>query len=206
MKKDITAFKDTGFTLFEIMVTIGVILIILIPLTRLQVNILTYGRFFYNTNIIQDEARRMMQKFSAEVRSMTQSGTGAYSIESAMNNSLVFFRDINQDGLVERIRYYLDGVDLKKGVIIPTGNPQTYLTANEKISVVVHGIYNDVGTPIFQYYSRSYDGQTSALSQPLDITAIRLIKITLLIGTGNSNQDRITLTTQVTLRNIKDNL
>jgi hypothetical protein len=198
--------KNSGYTLMEIMVTIGVILIILIPLTRLQVNVFTYGRFFYNTNIIQDEARRTMQKFSSEVRSVTSSGTGAYAIESATNNSMIFFRDINQDGLAERIRYYLDGTDLKKGVIVPTGNPQTYLPANEKFSVVVHGIYNDVGTPIFQYYNRSYDGQTAALSQPLDITAIRLVKLTLLIGAGNSNQDRITLTTQVALRNVKDNL
>lgn len=206
MKKNIIILNSAGFTLFEMMITIGVILIILIPLTRLQVNILTYGRFFYNTNIVQDEARRTMQKFSAEARSMTQSGTGAYSIESATDNSLIFFRDINQDGLVERVRYYLEGTDLKKGTIIPAGNPLTYSTANEKISVVVHGVYNDVSTPIFQYYNRNYDGQTAALTQPLDITTIRLIKLNLLIGTGNSNQDRINLTTQVALRNIKDNL
>lgn len=207
MTKNRTSINlNSGYTLLEIMVTIGVILVILVPLTRLQLNIFSYGRFFYNTNIVQDEARRMMQKFSAEARSMTQSGTGAYAIESAENNSLVFFRDADQDGLTERIRYYLSDTDLKKGVTIPTGNPQTYPLANEKTIVVVHGIYNDANNPIFSYYDKSYDGQSSALAQPVDITAIRLIKVTLLIGSGDANQQQIALSTQVAVRNIKDNL
>lgn len=198
--------NTSGYTLFEIMVTITIILLILIPLTRLQTNIFSYGRYFYNSNIVQDEARRMMQKFSSEVRSMTESATGAYAIEAAGNNSLIFFRDLNQDGLVERVRYFLSGTDLKKGVTPPTGNPQTYLSGNEITSVVVHGIYNDNSTPLFLYFDHDYNGQTAALSQPVDVTAIRLIKMNILIGSGNANQERITLTTQVSLRNIKDNL
>jgi prepilin-type N-terminal cleavage/methylation domain-containing protein len=206
--KNFVVRTDTknGYTLFEIMVTITIILIILIPLTRLQINILTYGRFFYNTNILQDEARRALQKFSAEVRSMTASSAGAYPIAEASATTLSFFRDADQDGLVERIHYYKDGTDLKKGIIIPTGNPLTYSSANEKIATVIHGINNTTATPVFEYFNHDYDGQTAALNQPLDNTLIRLIKINLIIGTGDANQDQMTLSTQVVLRNIKDNL
>lgn len=198
--------SQIGFTLFEVMVTITIILIILIPLTRMQTNILTWGRFFQNTNIIQDEARLTLQKFSAEVRSMTVSGAGAYPIAQADASALIFYRDADHDGLAERIRYYLEGADFKKGVIVPTGNPLTYQAASEKKSVVVHGIYNTAAQPIFQYFDQSYDGQSAALAQPVNATAVRLIKLTLIIGSGDQNQDRMTLSTQVTLRNIKDNL
>lgn len=195
-----------GYTLMEIMVTMGIILVILIPLTRLQINVLQYGTFFQNTNALQDEARRALQKLTAELRSMAVSGTGAYPIAESAPTALSFYRDADQDGLTERIRYYLEGTDLKKGVIIPSGNPLTYQAVNEKKSVVVHGVYNFADEPIFQYYDHDYDGTSAALGQPIDVTAVRLIKLNLLIGAGDKTQDRMTLTTQVSLRNIKDNL
>lgn len=190
----------------EIMVTIGIILIILIPLTRLQINVLQYGTFFQNTNALQDEARRALQKLTAEIRSMAVSGNGAYPIAESSQTTLSFYRDADQDGLAEKIRYYLEGMELKKGVIIPSGNPLTYQTINEKKTVVVHGVYNTADEPIFQYYGHDYDGTSAAFNQPIDVTAVRLIKLNLLIGAGDNGQGRMTLTTQVSLRNIKDNL
>lgn len=202
----LNAKKFQGFTLIEIVVTIAIILIIIIPLTRLQVNVLSYGSYAQNTNYLQDEARRVLQKFSSEIRSANESSAGAYAISEATNTSIIFFRDADQDGLAERIRYYQEGTTLKKGIIVPSGNPPIYATANEKISTIVHGVYNSVSEPIFQYYDRSYNGQTAPLSSPINLLSVRLVKINLIIGTGDDKQARMTVTTQVSLRNIKDNL
>jgi len=132
--------KNAGFTLFEIMVTIGIITIIFVPLIGLQVNVLSYNRFFQNTMSLQDEALRMTQKFSSEVRSATPAENGAYLIGEAKDNSFIFYRDINNDGVAERVRYFKEGSELKKGVIIPSGDPINYSLSNEKIIIVAHSV------------------------------------------------------------------
>ena len=46
---------------------------------------------------------------------------------------------LDDDGLKEKIRYYLTGTTLKKGVIKPTGSPPVYLSANEScLAHLVH--------------------------------------------------------------------
>lgn len=199
-------YKNAGFTLFEIMVTIGVITIILVPLTRLQVNILSYNVFFQNTISLQDEARRALQNFSSEVRSAVPAENGSYLIGEAKDNSFIFYRDINHDGNAERIRYFKEGNELKKGVIIPLGNPPTYSLSNEKIISIAHNVKNSETEPVFSYFDRDYDGQTSPLVQPIESTLIRLVKLNVVLGEGNARQDKMNLSTQVSMRNVKDNI
>jgi len=206
LTKENNQTKNKGFTLFEILVTIGVIVAISVPLMRLQVNILSYNGFFQNTISLQDEARRAMQNFSSEVRSAVPAENGAYLIGEAKDDSFVFYRDINRDGVVERVRYFKQGSELKKGTITPSGNPLSYSLSNEKIITVAHSVRNSNTEPVFYYFDRNYDGQTSPLVQPVESTLVRLVKLTVILGEGNVRQDSMILSTQVSIRNVKDNI
>ncbi|MFA6992812.1 MAG: prepilin-type N-terminal cleavage/methylation domain-containing protein, partial [Candidatus Gracilibacteria bacterium] len=174
--------KNFGFTLLEILVTLGVIVVISVPLTRLQVNILSYNGFFQNTMSLQDEARRTLQNFSSEARSAVPAENGAYLIGEAKENSFIFYRDINHNGIAERVRYFKEGNELKKGVIAPSGNPVSYPLADEKIITVAHNVKNSVSEPVFSYFDRNYDGQTSPLVQPVESTLVRLVKLNIVMG------------------------
>jgi type II secretory pathway component PulJ len=198
--------KYAGFTLFEILVTVGIIALISIPLMRLQTNVLSYNSFFQNSISLQDEARKAMQNFSSEVRSAVPAENGAYLIGEAKDNSFIFYRDINRDGIVERVRYFKDGEELKKGVIIPSGSPPIYSLLDEKITVVAHSVKNSSTEPVFSYFDRNYDGQTISLTQPVESTSVRLVKINIMLGKGDTTQGNITLSTQVSMRNVKDNI
>jgi hypothetical protein len=144
---------------------------------------------------------------TASLRSASQSSTGAYPIAAASSTSLTYFSDIDHDGLKEQVRYFLSGTTLKRGVIKPSGNPLTYNTANEKITNLVRNIIRDDANPIFSYYDSSYDGSSSAMTNPPNILNIRLIKITFLIDRDPATAPAAAeFSTQVSIRNLKDNL
>lgn len=104
------------------------------------------------------------------------------------------------------MRYYKEGEELKKGVIIPSGNPLSYSVSNEKIITVAHNVKNSGTEPIFSYFDRNYDGQTAPLVQPVESTLVRLVKLTVVLGEGNARQDQMMLSTQASIRNVKDNI
>jgi hypothetical protein len=137
---------------------------------------------------------------------MQPAETGAYPIVTSATDSMVFYSDYDDDGIVERLRYYRSGNTLKKGVIEPTSNPPAY----NGTEVSVDEVHDLSGlAPIFEYYDDSYDGSATAtpLAQPVNNQDIRLVKITLTVDRlPGRPPGPITVTTQVSMRNLKDNL
>ena len=102
------------------------------------------------------------------------------------------------------MRYFLNGTSLQRGIVIPSGSPLGY-TNSETITTLLTNITNT--TTIFNYYDTSYDGTTASLTIPVDVSVIRLVKITLTVDNNtNLPPPAVTFTTQVSLRNLKDNL
>ena len=130
--------------------------------------------------------------------------TGAYVINQAEASSFIFYSDIDNDGLKEKVRYFLIGTTLQKGVIKPTGSPLSYNPLNETISTLAENLTN---VSIFDYYDKFYDGTTAPLSLPVNTSDIRLIKITIIIDKDpNRSPTAMTFSTEVSIRNLKDNL
>ncbi|MEK9201667.1 MAG: hypothetical protein AAB944_01715, partial [Patescibacteria group bacterium] len=110
------------------------------------------------------------------------------------------------DGLQERVRYFLSGTDLRKGVIKPSGNPLQYNPASETFSTLARDVRNG-GQNLFDYYDANYDGTTAALTQPVSVSVVRLVKVTVIIDADiNRAPSPKTFMTQVSFRNLKDNL
>jgi prepilin-type N-terminal cleavage/methylation domain-containing protein len=198
--------KDKGFTIIELLVTMAIFTLILGAITLFARDIFYYNNIFSGGLTSYDQARKILQPISSEIRSASSSSLGSYPIEKTGDIEFIFFSDVNNDGLKERIRYFLSDTDLKRGVIIPSGTPLQYLTSNEKISIIIQGIRNGA-TPIFTYFDTNYNGSTAPLSQPVMIIKVRLVKITLVIDADpNRPPSAVTVTTQVSMRNLKDNL
>jgi len=196
----------SGFTLPEIIVTTAIFTVILGAVSLFARDIFYYNTVFSSGLASYDDARKILRPIASEIRSAAQSSSGSYNIESANGTSFVFFSDVNADGKKERIRYFLSGTTLRRGVIMPTGSPYQYLSANETFTNVVSNVRNGTD-PIFTYYDSNYDGTTSALSLPVSISNIRLVKIILIIDADPSKPPvPMTVTTQVSIRNLKDNL
>lgn len=206
MKYYLSQKLNFGLSTVEILIAVFILSLIGVAVFAFQSNVFSLNTILSNSLISQDETRLALRRMTAEIRALSPSSIGAYPIAETNSNSFIFYSDIDNDQLKERIRYFLDGTILKKGIIKPAGIPLTYNPANEIVSEMVHNITNGA-TPIFTYYNKDYDGTTSPLPEPIDLLAVRLVKITVIID-KNPNQlpGPMTFTTQVSMRNLKDNL
>jgi type II secretory pathway pseudopilin PulG len=196
--------KNNAFTLIEILFSVSILVLVLIAATLFEKNIFGYNTFISNGLEDIDAGRAALKIMTAEIRTAGQADTGAYVINQANATTFSFYSDINSDGLKEKVRYFLENGSLKKGVIKPSGSPLSYNSSNEVITTIVPYVTN---TAIFDYYDENYDGTTPPLSTPLNIPAIRLVKITVVMDKDpNRPPTPETMTTQVSIRNLKDNL
>lgn len=151
------------------------------------------------------EVRQTFKTMMVEIRSASISSTGAYPLAAATGTSFIFYSDIDDDGLKERIRYFVDGSTLKKGVIKPTGNPLSYNPSNEVITTAVNNLANGA-QPVFEYYDENYDGDDPPLTSPVNLLAVRLVKVTIKVDKNPTRPPAaVTMVTQVSVRNLKDN-
>ena len=196
--------KKEGFTLIETLIGVAIFVLIVGVLTLFSRNVWIYNSFIgaelNNTNIGKQAIKTMI----AEIRTASAANTGAYAIGAASATSFTFYSDIYDNGLKEKVKYFLIGTTLQKSVIKPTGSPMSYNGASEVITTLVSNVTN---SSIFDYYDKNYDGTTAALGAPIDLSAVRLVKITITIDLNTNNSPApATFSTQVTLRNLKDNL
>lgn len=186
----------------ELVIVIGITSLVGIAVVGVARDSLKNNRLIGNSLFANQEALKVLRVMVGEIRSAGPSAAGSYALASLGASDLTIFSDSDGDGAREQIRYYVSGSDLRKDVIEPSGNPPLY-NGTPVTSTVVQGI-TATSSAIFSYYNSSYAGTTSALSFPVDPQAVRLIKVTLSLD--RSEQAPIVVTTQVSIRSLKDNL
>ncbi len=198
--------SKAGFSLIEALVGVFILTLIGMAVYTFQKDVFSLNRIFSSSLAAQGEARKALKVISAEIRTASPSSIGAYALAETATSSFAFYSDIDGDSLKERIRYFLNGTIIKKGVIKPSGNPLTYNPSNEIVSDLVRDVANGA-VSVFSYYDTDYDGTTQSLAEPIGVSSVRLIKIIIMIDKDPSAPPSpMTLTTQISMRNLKDNL
>lgn len=196
-----------GFTLIESIVTIAIFLVLILVVTNfIYMLYRTQGYTFEQSQAI-NEARKGIETMVKEIREAQMAENGAYVIEGVDDYEFIFYSDINKDLSIEKVRYFIDGTDFKKGVTEPTpvnqlsDLPAKYLPEDEQISVLSHFVRNS--PPVFHYY----DGNGNELPAPARKKDTKLMKVFLVINVNPSRApDDFVLESEVQIRNIKDNL
>jgi len=193
---------STGFTLLEILVSLGIFMLLITAVSSFIGTIFTSNNVIYNQLAAQKEARRVMENFVKEVRNASASSIGSYVIGSASATSFTFYSDIDSDTYAEKVRYFVSNSVFKKGVTKPTGNPLVYNSANEVLTDVVHDM--TAGQQPFLYYNKNYTGTGSALTFPINVLDVRVIQLSLVIDQKPSVSPLpITISSKVEIRNLK---
>ena len=196
--------SSRGYTLIEAIITVAVFAVF-------SVMIIGAITFLYraNSNAIEQafalaSARKGVDKMVQDIREAAYSDEGRFPVQSISTNEFVFYSDTDRDLYVERIRYFLDGTDLKKGVLDPTGVPPTYNPANEVVTVVADNVRNiDQSTPVFRYFNDSGTEILSALS----ILDVSFVQTKVIVNVNPLRlPEEFTLYSSVTIRNLKTNL
>jgi prepilin-type N-terminal cleavage/methylation domain-containing protein len=111
MFQTIREFKGKGFTIIETMVAIAVFALTMGVITTFI--ILSYRNYSFtkDQSMAINEARKGIEIMVKEIRQARQGEDGSYPIEKADDKEFIFYSDIDNDGKVERVRYFLGTVN-----------------------------------------------------------------------------------------------
>ncbi len=99
-----------SFTLIETLVTITIMVLIIGAVYGLVVVLYRTHSFALQQSTAVDEARRGIETMVREIREAILGEDGSYLIEKAGDKEFVFYGDIDKDGDVEKVRYFLGAV------------------------------------------------------------------------------------------------
>jgi hypothetical protein len=164
--------------------------------------------FSFEENQSINMAQTGLTTMIREIREARIGDNGAYAIEQTNDNSFVFFSDVTNDGRSDRVRYFVSGTNLQKGVTEPTVVPVQYPAANEKISTIISNFDNG-GKPLFTYYNGDWPADTSnnPLPQSQRLLQTRYISVYVRVNIStNFAAQPFELTSGVQIRSLKSNL
>lgn len=174
---------NKGFTLIELLVSTAILVILAGGFLGIQYifsqNQVSAWKSYNNI----EEVNRILQSLVKEIRDARQSEDGAYLLDTANDQEIIFYSDYDYDGVVEKIRYSLSGTNLIKGVTRPSGDPLEYLSSNEIVDIISPNIRNG-SSPVFYYFDENYPEDTinNPLVQGGRIANTRVVKILLVIN------------------------
>jgi len=96
-----------AFTLIETLITIFIFSLAIGAIFSSILMIYKTHGYTFEQSIAIDEARRGIETMVKEIRMAKEGEDGSYPIELAGDKEFIFYSDIDGDGRVERVRYFL---------------------------------------------------------------------------------------------------
>jgi len=190
-----------GFTIIETIITIVIFALAMGAVSGLILMAYRTQSYTWQQSLAIGEARKGVETMVKEIREARPGDDGSYIIEKAEDFEFIFYSDIDNDGKAERVRYFIEGTDFKKGVIKPSGWPTKYDPQNEEIFTLSQYVRNQ--PPIFRYFNRS----GIELPPPARLKDTKLMRVYLVINVNpNRPPQDFGLESDVQIRNLKTNL
>lgn len=195
-----------GFTLIEVVVVIGLSVGILLLVGNFGLDLSRFSIFFGDSLGSQQEIQQTFQVMTSELQSMQIANTGSFLLSSVSPTAVVFYSDLEGDGLVERVRYFRESNILKKGVIHPGGTPLAYDPSAELVSEVIHDLVASPST-LFTYYDRDFTGSEDPLVYPFDSSRVRVVKAAVTVDKNlQAEPGPMTIEGYFNIRNLRSNI
>ncbi len=203
MKHDFQA----GLSLIEALVVSALFSLVMLVVIAFLGNGFIINRRVVGQIYNQRIARSAIDKITRELREITTGDNNQYPLVECGALSITFYSDYDIDDATERVRYFVEDGQLKRGTIEPVGVPAVYASGTEVVRAIVDDVLNDAGAPLFYYYPGTYSGSGVALTQPVSCSVVRLIEVNFKVDTIIEKQPGpFFLNTKIQLRNLKNNL
>ncbi|MCB9798641.1 hypothetical protein H6758_02860 [Candidatus Nomurabacteria bacterium] len=196
-----------GITLLEIVISVGIFVMLTFSIAYILITTLKSNAIVWDQLQIQNEGRKVIQQVVDEVRRAESSSIGSYAIATSSANDLVFYANIDDDELRERVRFWLDGTVLKRSTVKPSGADLAYNNANAFVVELAHNLTNAAdGEAVFEYYDGDYTGSGSGLTQPVSTTAVRAVRVQLNFERApDKSPEPLRVEAFTSIRNLKTN-
>jgi len=198
--------KYQGYTLIEMMIVSAILMLVFVLIFIFWRLVSDNFSISFNESRSIDEAHALVALLASELREAQTADNGNYALELVDDQTLIFYADTDEDGQTERVKYWLENTDIKRGVTEPVGDPAVYDPATESVRVVASQVING-GLPLFTYYNRDWpkDMTNNPLMPSLRQLDTRTIGITAAVDADNYPGGIATASGSVQLRNLKDN-
>lgn len=208
LKNNQSKFKNLnqGFTLVEVMLASVIFAVAFGLIVMMFYHFINSYAFTFEQNRTLSQIKFVTQDIFSQLREIRVSEDGAYPLTIASDQEISFYADINKNGRVERVRYFLDGTSFYRGVIYPNDTLEPYAGETEDLTLISDLVVNG-SEPVFYYYNENYpaDQTNNPLVPGERLLNTRLIEIRLLLNTSPDSQQPIEVNTKVMLRNLKTN-
>lgn len=200
--------KLSGFTLIELIITTAILSFFISGLVAFDRLLSESQTLISQSSESFNEANIGVEAMIKEMRNAKYSDNGAYPISLVEDQQIVFYSNIDNDPDVEKIRYFVENNELKRGVINPVGNPATYPAENEQVNLVINFVQNQ-SNPVFYYYNGDWPTDTvnNPLPAPARLADTKMIKVVLTINPKPTRpESQYTIESYAQIRNLKTNL
>ncbi len=180
-----------GVTFVETIVVIGIMSVVMLGSSLFFIRVWRMHQFTYEIGIASFVSSRGIEQMTQDIRTARPAENGAFPIVLADRHEITFYMDYDDDGVAERIHYFIDNQKLKMGVREPNLAvvPPTYANGDEIIKEAASYIVNQsTGYPTFEYYGdtgaiyKYSDITGKALATPADPSAVKMVKILLFVN------------------------
>ncbi len=188
-------------TLIEMVIVVGVLSMVMVATTAIFLALWRLQGFTTRMGVASQRATYAITRTADLLRAARRAENGAYPVERVAADAIVFYADVDGDGLADRIRIFRDGDTLRRGVTPPQGTDViVYDAAREVVRDLVRNVVDAPdGSDIFQYY----DGMNTLLSapQPGDV---RMVRMTVAVDDDVQRPPApVVASTLVSLRNLR---
>lgn len=190
-----------GFSLIESIVVVSLT-------TSVGLGLLFMISYFYRSNAYLLEATSAVESASKGIvvtleslREASYGEDGAYPLAAVATSSVTFYADLDLDESVERVRFYLSGGTLYRGLTEPAGNPPSYAGQPEAIVTIATYVKNGTSTPAFRYFDQ--DGVE--MTGTIDISEVRTVRTRFDVDINPQRAPNVvTFEGAATLRNVRN--
>lgn len=206
-----------GVTFVETVVVIGIMSVVMLGSSLFFVRMWRTHQFTYEIAIASFVSQRGIEKAEQAIRAARPSENGSFPIVSADDHDIVFYMDYDEDGVAEKVHYFVDDQKLKIGVREPNLSvvPATYADGDETVQDAASYIVNEsTGFPTFTYYdvnSEIYgyaDIEGEAIETPVSndkLGDVKMVKILLFVNPDPLRApNNVRIETFVVIRNLAD--
>lgn len=188
-----------GITALETLIWISITVVVMTGISEALITFYRTSNFTIQEATAVTSVQRGLESMAKTIRVAAYSNVGAYPIVSLGTDDFVFYADVDGDSGVERVRYYLSGTTLYRGVIEPAGDPATYM-GSEAVSTVTDNIKNaSQSVNLFTYY----DAAGAQITDYTRVADVRFVTINLVADIDPNRAPSLTsMRTSTALRNL----
>lgn len=194
-----------GLSIIETIVWLAIVSVVALLIGTLFITSLRSHKVVWDQLNAQNDGRRAISEFISDVRKAEESSLGAFPIHTATGTEFIFYANMDEDNLRERVRYWLDNEVVYRSIIKPAGTPLSY-NQGATTQTIARDVVNTAQQPLFLYYTETFAGTSTPMQAPITVTDIRMVRMRLELE-RDANQSPVPFHTEgiVHIRNLKEN-